>query len=156
MKLLRNVLALLAVAVLAVAAVASAASSKPPTGAWTLGPGSGFTLANGKGSQRGKLILSSLHAKLAAECASAPEAKTVKVLGKYPLKQFRRGGYSAWGVGKDAGGEPTYMNAQVVLGSETVQGSFYLLWDYSNPRKVFRGGIKAGSCAVEFTAGKPK
>ena len=156
MKLPRTALALVAVVALVAASVASAASSKPPTGAWTLGAGSGFTLTNGKGSQRGKLILSSLHAKLASECASAPEAKTVKVLGAYPLKQFRRGGYSAWGVGKNAGGEPTYMAAQVVLGSETVTGSFYLLWDYSNPSKVFRGGIKAGSCSIEFTSGKPK
>jgi hypothetical protein len=143
---------------LVAASIASAAASKPPTGAWTLGPGSGsgFNLTSGKGSQRGKLILSNLHAKLASECASAPEAKTLKVLGTYPLKQFSRGGYSAWGVGKNAGGEPTYMAAQVMLGSETVTGSFYLLWDYSNPKKIFRGGIKAGSCSIEFTSGKPK
>jgi hypothetical protein len=158
LKFSRTALALAAVVVLVTASVAVAASSKPPTGAWTLGPGSGsgFNLTNGKGSQRGKLILSSLHAKLASECASAPEAKTVKVLGTYPLKQFRRGGYSAWGVGKNVGGEPTYMAAQVMLGSETVTGSFYLLWDYSNPRKIFRGGVKAGSCSIEFTSGKPK
>lgn len=158
MKLARTALALVAAVALLATSVASASSSKPPTGAWTLGPGSGsgFTLAGGKGSQRGKLILANLHAKLATECAAAPDAKTLKVLGKYPLKQFSRGGYSAWGVGKNAGGEPTYMAAQVVLGSETVTGSFYLLWDYSNPRKIFRGGIKAGSCAVEFTSGKPK
>ncbi|HEU5252269.1 MAG TPA: hypothetical protein VFU16_02955 [Solirubrobacterales bacterium] len=150
-------LTLIAVALAAFAAVplAAGAGSKPPTGAWTLGPGSGFSLVNGKGSQKGKLVLVGLHAKLGSECTSAPGA-TVKVLGRYPLKQFRRGGYSAWGVGKDAGGEPTYMNAQVVLGGDTVQGSFYLLWDYSNPSKVFRGGIKAGSCGVEFTSGKPK
>lgn len=160
MKLARTALVLVAVVALVAASVASASSPKPPAGAWTLGPGSGngngFTLASGKGSQRGRLILSNLHAKLATECASAPEAKTVKVLGKYPLKRFSRGGYSAWGVGKNAGGEPTYMTAQVMLGSETVTGSFYLLWDYSNHRKVFRGGIKAGSCTVEFTSGKPK
>lgn len=80
----------------------------------------------------------------------------MKVLGKYPLKQFRRGGYTAWGVGKNVGGEPTYMAAQIVLGGETVQGSFYLLWDYQDPSAIFRGGIKAGSCGVEFTSGKPK
>lgn len=99
------------------------------------------------------MILSNLQAKLGSECSSAT---TVRVLGKYPLKQFRRAGNTAWGVGKNAGGEPTYMSAQVVLGGETVQGSFYLLWDYSNPRKIFRGGVKAGSCSVEFTSGKPK
>lgn len=137
--------------------LASAASPKPPTGAWTLGPGpgSGFNLANGKGSKRGKTILSSLHAKLGSECVEAPGG-TVKVLGSFPLKQFSRGGYSAWGVGKDAGGEPTYMSAQVSLAGKTISGSFYLLWDYSNPRKIFRGGIKAGACTVEFTSGKPK
>lgn len=155
MQRARLVLIAAALAALTVVSLATAASSKPPAGAWTLGPGSGFNLANGKGSQRGKVILSSLHAKLGSECTAAPGAM-VKVLGKYPLKQFRRGGYSAWGVGKDAGGEPTYMSAQVVLGADAVQGSFYLLWDYSNPRKIFRGGIKAGSCSVEFTSGKPK
>ena len=151
----RLVLIAVALAALTVVPLALAASSKPPAGAWTLGPGSGFSLAAGKGSQKGKLILSSLHAKLGSECTSAPGA-TAKVLGKYPLKQFRRGGYSAWGVGKDAGGEPTYMNAKVTLGGETLTGSFYLLWDYSNPSKIFRGGIKAGDCSIEFTTGKPK
>jgi hypothetical protein len=153
---LRIAIVLAVIAALAAVSLAAAAAQKPPTGAWALGPGSGFTLASGKGSQHGKLILSSLHAKLGSECADAPEAKTVKVLGKYPLKQFRRGGYSAWGVGEDAGGEPTYMSAKVILGGETMSGSFYLLWDYSNPSKIFRGGVKAGACSVEFTSGKPK
>jgi len=155
MKPLRIALPLALAAALAIAAIASAAYPKPPTGAWVLGPGSGFSLANGKGSQKGKVILSSLHAKLGSDCATAPGA-TVKVLGKYPLKLFRRGGYTAWGVGKNAGGEPTYVNAQVVLAGQTVSGSFYLLWDYQDPSAIFRGGIKAGSCAVEFTSGKPK
>src|SRR5690348_1727268 len=110
------------------ASPALAGSSKPPAGAWTLGPGSGFNLATGKGSPRGKTILSSLHAKLGGECTAAPGA-TARVLGRYPLKQFRRGGYSAWGVGKDAGGEPTYMSAKVTLGGAATNGSFYLLWD---------------------------
>ena len=140
---------------LAIASVASASSSKPPTGAWTLGPGSGFNLANGKGSKKGKLILSNLHAKLDSECAEAPGG-AAKVLGSFPLRQFHRGGYSAWGVGKDAGGEPTYMNAQISLDGKTMSGSFYLLWDYSNPRKIFRGGIKAATCTIEFTSGKPR
>ena len=150
-------LAILVATLAALVAVplASAASTKPPVGAWTLGPGSGFKLTDGKGSKRGKLILSGLHAKLGSECAEAPGG-TAKVLGSYPLKQFRRGGYTAWGVGKEAGGEPTYMNARVSLDGKSAGGSFYLLWDYSNPRKVFRGGIKAGACSVEFTSGKPK
>ena len=155
MKTLRIALPLVLAAALAVASIALAAYPKPPTGAWTLGPGSGFTLANGKGSQKGKVILANLHAKLGSECSSTPGA-TAKVLGKFPLKQFRRGGYTAWGVGKNVGGEPTYTAAQVVLGGETVQGSFYLLWDYQDPSTIFRGGIKAGSCSVEFTSGKPK
>lgn len=155
MKPVRVVLPLALAAVLAIAAIAMAAYPKPPTGAWTLGPGNGFTLANGKGSQKGKVLLANLHAKLGSDCSTAPGA-TVKVLGKYPLKLFRRGGYTAWGVGKNVGGEPTYMNAQVVLGGQTVSGSFYLLWDYQDPSAIFRGGIKAGSCGVEFTSGKPK
>jgi hypothetical protein len=155
LRRLRIAIALAVVAALTAIAVAAAAYPKPPTGAWTLGPGSGFSLANGKGSKKGKVLLSSLHAKLGSECAAAPGG-TAKVLGKYPLKQFRRGGYTSWGVGKNVGGEPTYMAAQVVLGGETVQGSFYLLWNYQDPSAIFRGGIKAGSCSVEFTSGKPK
>lgn len=157
MKPLRIALPLALAAILAIAAIAAAAYPKPPTGAWTLGPGSGngFTLANGKGSQKGKVILANLHAKLGSDCSAAPGA-TVRVLGRYPLKLFRRGGYTAWGVGKNAGGEPTYMNAQVALGGETVTGSFYLLWDYQDPSAIFRGGIKAESCGIEFTSGKPK
>lgn len=155
MKTLRIALPLVLAAALALASIAVAAYPKPPTGAWTLGPGNGFSLANGKGSQKGKVILSSLHAKLGSDCAAAPGA-TAKVLGRYPLKLFRRGGYTAWGVGKDAGGEPTYTSAQVVLGGKTVQGSFYLLWDYQDPSAIFRGGIKAEACSVEFTSGKPK
>jgi hypothetical protein len=155
MKPLRVALPLAVAAILAIAAIAAAAYPKPPTGAWTLGPGSGFTLANGKGSQKGKVILANLRAKLGSDCSTAPGA-TVKVLGKYPLKLFRRGGYTAWGVGKNAGGEPTYVNAQVVLGGKSLTGSFYLLWDYQDPSAIFRGGIKAESCGVEFTSGKPK
>jgi hypothetical protein len=156
LKPLRIVIVLAVAAALGAVSVAAAAYPKPPTGAWTLGSGSGFNLAGGKGSQRGRVILTNLHAKLGSECASAPGATTVKVLGKYPLKQFHRGGYTAWGVGKDIGGEPGYMTAQVVLGGETVNGSFYLLWDYSNPKRILGGGVKAGSCSVEFTSGKPK
>jgi hypothetical protein len=155
LKRLRIAIVLAVVVALTAVAVASASYPKPPTGAWTLGPGSGFNLANGKGSQKGKVILANLHAKLGTECSSAPGA-TVKVLGKYPLKQFHRGGYTAWGVGKDIGGEPGYMAAKVVLGGETVNGSFYLLWNYSDTKAILGGGIKAGSCSVEFVSGKPK
>lgn len=154
-KSLRIAIPFALVAALAIAAIAVAAYPKPPTGAWTLGPGSGFTLTNGKGSQKGRVILANLHAKLGSDCASAPGA-TAKVLGRYPLKLFRRGGYTAWGVGRNAGGEPTYMNAQVALGGKTVTGSFYLLWNYQDPSEIFRGGIKAESCSIEFTSGKPK
>ncbi|HWJ43256.1 MAG TPA: hypothetical protein VNR67_07470 [Solirubrobacterales bacterium] len=155
MRPLRIALPLAVAAALAIAAIASAAYPKPPTGAWTLGPGSGFTLANGKGSQKGKVILANLHAKLGADCSTAPGA-TVKVPGGYPLKLFRRGGYTAWGVGRNVGGEPTYVNAPVVVGGKTVTGSFYLLWDYQDPSAIFRGGIKVESCTVEFVSGKPK
>jgi hypothetical protein len=42
----------------------------------------------------------------------------VKVLGTYPLKQLRRGACTAWGAGKNAGGEPTCMAAKIVVGGK--------------------------------------
>jgi hypothetical protein len=80
----------------------------------------------------------------------------VKVLGSYALKQFHRAGYTAWGVGKNVGGEPIYMGAKTVVGGETVNGSFYLLWNYQDPSEIFRAGAKFGDCAIEFTSGGPK
>lgn len=142
---------------LAGAAIAQArAYPKPPLGAWKLGgSGSGFTLKNGSGSAKGQVVLTNLHLRSPGD-EFCPLQGSVRVLGSYALKQFHRAGYTAWGVGKSAGGEPTYMAAKMVAGGKTVNGSFYLLWNYQDPSQIFSGGIKLEGCSVEFTSGAPK
>lgn len=141
---------------LAPAAGARAGYPKPPLGAWKLeGIGAGFTLKNGSGSSQGQVILSNLHFR-GAEDEFCPLQGSVKVLGTYPLKQFRRGGYTAWGIGRNGGGEPTYTAAKMVVGGKTVAGSFYLLWNYQDPGEIFGGGAKLGDCSLEFRSGAPK
>lgn len=162
---LRLVAAALAViAVGATAAVAGASYPKPPTGPWSLGSGSGFTgsasgftIKNGKGSKRSQVFLSNFHLKLDAEseCEEAPKAM-VKVPAAFALKQFHRGGYSAWGIGKNAGGEPYYAPTRVLVEGKSVKGYFYMLWNYSDPSVVMRGGVAFGSCTLEFNGGAPK
>ncbi len=146
------------------AAVADASYPKPPLGAWTLGSGdgftgggSGFTLKNGRGSKKSKVFLSNFHLMLNAEpeCEVAPKA-IVEVPGSFALKQFHRGGYSAWGIGKNAGGEPSYASTRVLVEGKPVKGYFYMLWDYADPSVVFRGGVAFGSCTLEFNGGAPK
>lgn len=145
------------VLVLACAAVAQArAYPKPPLGAWKLdGSGAGFTLKNGSGKSKGQVVLSNLHFRGPGD-EFCSEKGPVQVLGTYALKQFHRGGYTAWGVGKNAGGEPTYMGAKLVVAGKTVIGSFYLLWNFQDPSEIFSGGAKFGDCAIEFTGGGPK
>jgi hypothetical protein len=149
----RNVaLAALGAALLCVG-LAQASYPKPPTGPWKLGPpGSGFTLKDAKG----KVVLGNLHFRSPAEESCPEKPGPVKVLGSYPLKQFHRGGYTAWGVGKNVGGEPGYMAAKFVVAGKTVNGSFYLTWDYSNPGRIIRGAAEFGSCRTEFLTGSPK
>lgn len=143
--------------VLVCAAVAQARSyPKPPLGAWQLeSPGSGFTLKNGSGKSKGQVILSNLHFRSPGDESCAVKG-TVKVLGTYTVKQFHRGGYTAWGVGKNAGGEPTYTAAKMVVGGKTEAGSFFLLWNYQDPSEIFSGGAKFGECTLDFYGGGPK
>ena len=152
-----RILATALVLALACAAVAQGrAYPKPPLGAWKLtGTGAGFTLKSGSGKSSGQVVLANLHFR-SPENEFCAATGPVKVLGTYALKQFHRGGYTAWGVGRNAGGEPTYTAAKVVAGGKTVDGSFYLLWDYENPAKIFSGGVKLDGCSVEFTGGGPK
>ncbi|HEY2715357.1 MAG TPA: hypothetical protein VGI73_03975 [Solirubrobacterales bacterium] len=148
--------AAVALLVLASATIAQARSyPKPPLGAWQLEAGAGFTLKNGSGKSKGQVVLSNLHFRSPGG-EYCPAQGSVKVLGSYPLKLFRRGGYSAWGVGKNAGGEPTYMAAKMVVGGKTESGSFFLLWNYQDPSQVFSGGAKFGECTLEFFGGGPK
>jgi hypothetical protein len=164
---LRLVAVALGVAVIAAgatAAVAGASYPKPPLGAWSLGSGSGFagtgsgfTLKNGKGSKKSTVFLSNLHLKLDAEpeCEVAPRA-IVKVPASFALKQFHRGGYSAWGIGKNVGGEPYYAPTRVLVDGKPLKGYLYILWYYSDPSVVMKGGVAFGSCTLEFNGGKPK
>jgi hypothetical protein len=156
--------AVAAIAIAAVVAVAYAAYPKPPLGAWTLGSGSGFTgsasgftLKNGKGSKKGQVFLGNLHLKLDAEseCEVAPNA-IVKVPATFALKQFHRGGYSAWGIGKNVGGEPYYAPTGVLVEGKPVKGYIYMLWTYSDPSVVMKGGVAFGSCTIEFNGGAPR
>lgn len=39
---------------------------------------------------------------------------------------------------------------------KTYNGSFYIVWDYSNPKRVLGGSIKFGSCLSQFLYGSPK
>lgn len=154
---LRILVAALAVFVLASVAVAEAASyPKPPLGAWKLeGSGAGFSLKNGSGNAKGQVVLSNLHFRGPAG-EFCPLQGPVKVLGTYALKLYHRGGYTAWGVGKNAGGEPTYMAAKMTVGGKTVNGSFYLLWNYQDPSAIISGGVKLSGCSIEFGSGAPK
>lgn len=150
-------LVLLGVAFAAAALVQAASIKKPPTGPWTVpGTAGGFTLKSGKGSQKGKVVLASF--KLTTGVVSGcPEVPIVaKVVGKYPLRTFTRGGYTAWGVGKNQGGDVTPMPGSVSAGGKTYSGSFYLVWDYSDPHQVIGGSIEFDSCRTELTFAHPK
>ncbi len=151
----RSILLIALVAALLCAGLAEARTyPTPPTGAWTLGTGAGFTL---KKQSESKVVLSNLHFRTPVGEESCPaKAEPVKVLGTYALKQFHRGGYTAWGVGKNVGGEPGFMAAKMLAGGKKVNGSFYLTWNYQNPSEVLRGSAQLGACTVEFIGGKPK
>ena len=156
-----------AVAVIAAGATtafADASYPSPPLGPWSLGSGSGFTgggsgftLKNGKGSKKSQVFLSNFHLKLdsESECEVAPKT-IVKVPASFALKQFNRGGYSAWGIGKNVSGEPSYAPTRVLVEGKSIKGYFYVLWNYSDPSVVMRGGVAFGSCTLEFNGGAPK
>lgn len=158
MRRTKTLIATVVVAALASAAIAQASYPKPPTGPWSIGPGSGFTLKNGKGDKKGTIFLSSFHFKIdpAEACEGAPGATTLKVLGSLPLKQFHRGGYTAWGVGKNVGGEPGYTPVKVVAAGKTLNGGLYVTWNYEDVTRLIRGGVAIGDCSYEFSTGAPK
>lgn len=151
----RSILLLAVLVALLCAGLAQARTyPAPPIGPWTLGTGAGFTL---KSAGKGKVVLSSLHLRSPVGEESCPaKAVPVKVLGTYALKQFHRGVYTAWGVGKNVGGEPGDMAAKLVVGGKKVSGSFHLLWNYADPKEILGGAVEFGECRVEFTGGKPK
>jgi hypothetical protein len=136
------------------AALAQAGSyPKPPTGAWSLGgAGTGFTLKN----QGKDVVLSKLHFRTSAEESCGGKPGPVEVLGSYKLKQFHRGGYTAWGVGRNESGTPGPMAAKFVVAGKTVSGSFYLTWNYEDVSSIIGGEAKFGDCSVYFLSGSPK
>jgi hypothetical protein len=153
-----------ALAITTTTTAASASSASPPLGSWSLGnstefspSGSGFTLKKGKGSKKSQVFLSGFHLKLTAQppCEAAPNA-IVKLPGSFALKQYGRAGVTAWGIGKNEGGEPYYAPTPVLVDGKTVKGYFYMLWNYSDPSVVMRGGVAFGSCTLEFNGGAPK
>ena len=148
--------ALAALLLVSVSVAAAAPYPKPPLGAWELeGSGAGFSLKNGSGKSKGQVVLSNLRFRGSGD-EFCPSRDSVKVLGSYPLKQYHRAGTTAWGVGKNAGGEPTYTAAKMVVGGETVDGSFYLLWNYQDPAQILKGGFKLDGCTIELGSGSPK
>jgi hypothetical protein len=92
----------------------------------------------------------------AEACEGAPGATTLKVLGSFPLKQFHRGGYTAWGVGKNVGGEPSYMPVKVAAEGKTLSGYLYVTWNYADVTRLIRGGVAISDCTYEFSSGAPK
>ena len=145
-------------ALLLSAVFAQAASVKPPpTGPWKLSGGNGgFTLKHGKGRKRNRVFLTTLHGKTQLYSGCPAKATPYRVLGRHALRKFSRGGYTSWGVGKNSGGDVVPMPARVRVGGKTYNGSFYLVWDYSNPRELLGGSVGYRSCLVQFSFGYPK
>jgi hypothetical protein len=139
---------------LSTAGAASAGSyPDPPIGAWTLGaPGSGFTLK----SQGKSVVLSKLHFRTPADESCSEKPEPVKMLGSFKLKQFHRGGYTAWGIGRNEGGTPGPTAARFVLGGKTVSGSFYMTWNYEDVTRIIGGEASFGDCSVYFLSATPK
>ncbi len=158
MTRLRTLLAVIcALALLGATLAQAAATPKPPTGPWKLnGATGGFTLRKGTGSKRGKIFLSDLHFKTGLYAGCPSKVSTVRVLGRYALKTFTRGGYTTWGVGRNTGGDVTPRAGKVRVGGKTYNGEFYVVWNYANPRQVFGGSIQFGTCLSQFTFGTPR
>jgi hypothetical protein len=153
-----------ALAITTATAAAAASSTSPPLGSWSLGSGtgfsasgSGFALKKGKGGKKSQVFLGDFHMKLAAQppCEVAPNS-IVKLPGSFALKQFGRAGVTAWGIGKNEGGEPYYAPTSVLVDGKSEKGYFYMLWSYSDPSVVMRGGVAFGSCTLEFNGGAPR
>ncbi|HET7445143.1 MAG TPA: hypothetical protein VFJ57_10840 [Solirubrobacterales bacterium] len=147
--------ALIAVFALGGAVAASAGQPKqPPAGAWKVSGGvGGFTLKKGKG---GKVLLTNFHLRTPAYEACESKEATARVVGSYSLKTFTRGGYTAWGVGKNKGGDAVEQAGKVEFGGKVRDGGFYVIFDYENPRQAIGGSISFGDCRAEFAFATPK
>jgi hypothetical protein len=156
MRRAKSIVAVAALALLALAALAQAGIRKPPLGPWASGGQVVFTLENGTGSQKGKVLLTDFHLRTEVVVGCPDEPVVASVLGRYPLKTFSRGGYTSWGVGRNVSGEPGPQAARVKAGGRVYDGSFYVTWDYEKPSQALRGAIEFDGCRAELVFAKPK
>ncbi len=155
------VLAAVALAVLVPGALG--ASTRPPTGAWTIegGPSGGsFRISKGIGGHRGSLYVSRLKAATATNSVGCPPTVAeAELVGKVKLRTFTSGGYTSWGFGRQDPKAANQINPAPVpmtLDGKRVKGALQLVWDYANPRLVFRVGVVVGDCATYYVQAQPK
>ena len=154
----RSIIAVTAAAlVLAPAALAQATGiPKPPLGPWASEGRTIFVLKKGQGKHKGKVLLTDYRLRTEVQVGCPEEPTVARVQGRYPLKKFSRGGYTAWGVGRNVGGEPGPQPAKVKAGDQVYNGSFYVLWNYENATQVSRAVIEFDDCRTELVFAKPK
>jgi hypothetical protein len=154
---LKLTIAVAAVAALALVALAQAAGiKKPPLGPWASEGRVIFTLKKGFGKYKGKVLLTDYRLRTEVVVGCPEEPVVARVLGRYPLKKFSRGGFTAWGVGRNIGGEPGPQPAKVKVADRVYNGSFYVLWNYENASQVSRAAIEFDGCRTELVFAKPK
>jgi hypothetical protein len=161
----RAVLVVLAgVATAAVAAaVALASYPKPPTGAWSLNPGGSFKVVGGHGKRKNRRYVKAVHLTSAYGISCPEKPVNLRVLGRFPLVKFTRGGYVAWGVGRNAPSSPDgYLPvaAKLVVRGHKVNGKFDLVFAYDNVRQVLGGDVRVkldgANCLAQVISGHPK
>lgn len=153
----KSTIAVVAVAALALAAVGQAAGvKKPPLGPWASEGRVIFTLKKGFGKHKGKVLLTDYRLRTEVVVGCPDQPTVARVLGRYPLKKFSRAGYTAWGVGRNVGGEPGPQPAKVKADGQVYNGSFYVLWNYENASQVSRAVIEFADCRTELVFAKPK
>ncbi|HEV2791401.1 MAG TPA: hypothetical protein VGV69_08915 [Solirubrobacterales bacterium] len=156
MRRAKSIVAVVAVA-LALAALAQAAGiKKPPLGPWAAEGRVVFTLKKGLGKHKGKVLLTDYRLRTEVVVGCPDQPVVARVLGRYPLKQFSRAGFTAWGVGRNVSGEPGPQPAKVTVDGQVYGGSFYVLWNYENASQVSRAVIEFDDCRTELVFAKPK
>jgi hypothetical protein len=154
---IRSTLAVAAVAALALVSLAQAAGiKKPPLGPWASEGRVIFTLKKGFGKYKGKVLLTDYRLRTEVVVGCPDQPTVARVLGRYPLKKFSRGGFTAWGVGRNVGGEPGPQPAKVKVADRVYNGSFYVLWNYENAAQVSRAVIEFDGCRTELVFAKPR
>jgi hypothetical protein len=143
----RRLVPLLVLATAILAAPAGAASIKaPPTGGWKFG-GTGNTFRLGKGTTkktRAHLYVSAFSGMTPGDDACAQPPVRFRQVGKVKLVIATRGGYDAWAVGHNTptrNDGVTVIASEFKVGSATKHGTFRIIWDYSNPKRVLSAAI---------------